>query len=242
MLPQIDSILRNNGSKYKAVELLVGDDREKYQQASLEEFHKVLDAKKISLLYGLVRHVYIPEEVRKPIQMSFIADEMTLTRLQEQETAKEEASLREAEEQVLLASKTVEVETKKMVATKEAEGERLAETTRAETIKLVAAIEKETAALEAEAEKVLGEAENKGKQMIEEATADKFRLAVEAFGTPRAYNNWVFASGLPDDINLQLLYAGQGTLWTDMNRAGGDFGVRATVPLNAPSAEAAPKK
>ncbi len=231
VLPQIDSILRNNGSEYQAVQLLVGDDRELYQTASLEEFHEVLDDKQISLLYGLVRHVYIPEEVRKPIQTSFIADELTLTRTQEQETAKEEANLREAEAQVELASKTVEVETKKLVAAKEAEGDREAETTRAETIKMVAAIEKETAALEAEAETVRGEAENKGKQMIEEATADRFRLAVEAFGTPQAYNNWIFASGLPEDVNLQLLYAGQGTLWTDMDKAGANFGVRAMLPL-----------
>ncbi len=131
----------------------------------------------------------------------------------------------------MLASKTVEVETKKLVAGKEAEGDREAETTRAETIKLVAAIEKETAALEAEAETVRGEAENQGKQMIEEATADRFRLAVEAFGTPQAYNNWIFASGLPDDVNLQLLYAGQGTLWTDMGKTGANFGIRATLPL-----------
>ena len=232
VLPQIASILRNNGSKYQAVQLLVGDDREKYQTASLDEFREVMDAKKISLLYGLVRHVYIPEEVRKPIQMSFIADELTFTRAQEQETAREEGSLREAEEQVMLASKTVEVQTKKLVAAKEAEGDREAETTRAETIKLVAAIDKETAVLEAEAEKVRGEAENKGKQMIEEATADRFRLAVEAFGTPRAYNNWIFASGLPDDVNLQLIYAGQGTLWTDVDKAGAGFGIRATLPLN----------
>ncbi len=131
MLPQIDSILRNNGSEYKAVELLVGDDREKYQKESLDEFHQVLDAKQISLLYGLVRHVYIPEQVRKPIQMSFIADELTLTREQEQLTAKEEAKLREAEEQVTLASRTVEVDTKKRVAARLAEGDREAETIRA---------------------------------------------------------------------------------------------------------------
>ena len=186
---------------YQAVQLLVGDDREEYQSAILKDFQEVLNAKQITLLYGLVRHVYIPEQVRKPIQMSFIADELTLTRQQEQETAKEEAKMREAEEQVTLASKTVEVDTQKHVAAREAEGDRQAETIRAKTVRMVAAIDRETAELEAEAEKVLGEAENKGKQMIEESTADRFRLAVEAFGTPQAYNKWVFASGLPDDVN-----------------------------------------
>ena len=229
VLPQIDSILRNNGSEYQAVQLLVGDDREKYQSASLAEFHKVLDEKQITLLYGLVRHVYIPEQVRKPIQMSFIADELTLTRKQEQATAREEAGLRESEEQVTLASKTVEVETKKLVAGREAEGEREADTIRAETIRLVAAIDKETAALQAEAETVKGEAENRGKQMVEEARADRFRLAVEAFGTPEAYNNWIFATGLPEDVELKLLYAGEGTLWTDLKN------VTPTLPLKNPA-------
>ncbi|QDU54023.1 SPFH domain-containing protein [Aeoliella mucimassa] len=247
VLPQIESILRNRGSEYKAVELLVGDDREKYQEESLAEFHRVLDAKQITLLYGLVRHVYIPEQVRKPIQMSFIADELTLTREQEQLTAKEEAKLRESEEQVSLASRTVEVDTKKQVAGRNAEGDREAETIRAETIRKIAAIEKETAALEAEAERVLGEAENQGKKLVEEATSDRFRLAVEAFGSPEAYNNWVFASGLPDDVKLQLLYAGPGTLWTDMSKSDGGFGVRAMLPIDntapAPTKKpASPKK
>ncbi len=67
--------------------------------------------------------------------------------------------------------------------------------------------------------------------MVEEAKADRFRLAVEAFGTPQAYNNWIFATGLPDDVTLQLLYAGPGTLWTDIDKSGNSFGVRAMVPL-----------
>ena len=37
---------------------------------------------------------------------------------------------------------------------------------------------------------------------------------------------------LPDDVNLQLLYAGQGTLWTDVNKAAANFGVRAMLPLD----------
>jgi len=41
-------------------------------------------------------------------------------------------------------------------------------------------------------------------------------LAVEAFGTGAAYNQWVFATGLPIDIDLQTIYAGEGTFWTDL--------------------------
>jgi hypothetical protein len=52
--------------------------------------------------------------------------------------------------------------------------------------------------------------------MSEEAKADKFGLAVAAFGSGKAYNNWVFAQGLPDDIQLDMIYAGDGTFWTDL--------------------------
>ena len=214
------------------MQLLVGDDREKFQEANLSEFHAVLDEKQITLLYGLVRHVYVPKEVREPIQQSFIADENTLTRQQEQLTATEEGRLREAEENVQLASATVVVDTLKLVAAREAGGNREAEGIRADTLRQVATIEAQTAELNAQAVEIIGQAENEGKQMVEEATADRFRLAVQAFGTPQAYNNWVFASGLPDDVELNLLYAGQGTLWTDMNSAGGNFGVRAMLPLD----------
>ena len=78
---------------------------------------------------------------------------------------------------------------------------------------------------------MLGKAENEGKQLVEEAKSDRFRLAVEAFGTPAAYNNWIFASNLPEDIDLKFFYAGEGTLWTDANA---NFGIRATVPVDKP--------
>lgn len=228
VLPQIESICRNNGSTYQAVQLLVGAEREIYQQDTLEEFQKVLAEKDITLLYGLVRHIYIPQEVRKPIQMAFIADELKLTRIQEQETAKAKALLNEATKQVDLERERVKVDTERQFQAKVANGNREAGRIAAETKKLSAVIEKETAALRAAATRVLGEATNKGEQMVAEADADRFRLAVEAFGTAGAYNNYIFATGLPEDVDLNLLYAGEGTLWTDPN----NFGVRATVPVN----------
>ncbi|MCA9264818.1 MAG: band 7 protein [Planctomycetales bacterium] len=225
--PQIESTCRNNGSEYSAVELLVGEQREGFQESNLAEFKSVLTEKQITLLYGLVRHIYIPKEVRQPIQTAFIADELKLTREQEQATAREEAALREAERTVELESERVRVETQKLVAEKLAEGQKEVGEIEAETRKLVAEIQKETAKLEAAAQLALGDAENAGKKMVEEAKANRFALAVEAFGTPEAYNNWMFATGLPDNVELKLLYAGEGTLWTDME----NVGVRANLPL-----------
>ncbi len=216
VVPQIESICRNNGSKLGAVELLEGESRQKFQDATKEEFKEVLAAKGITLLEGVVRHIYIPRDIRLPIQNAYIADERKLALKQKQLTTKTEADLKEATAQVELEQEKVRVDTDKQVAKRMAEGEKTAQETIAKTLQLVAAIDKDTAVLEAQANVVLGEAEAKAKQLSEEAKADKFHLAVEAFGSGSAYNQWVFASGLPEDIRLKLLYAGEGTFWTDL--------------------------
>ena len=145
---------------------------------------------------------------------------MKITREQEQITAITEGTLREAEEKVKVQTETIRVETEKMVAAKVAEGNKTAAETKAETIKLVAKIARDTAEIDKEATITLGEAKANARKLEEEAKANKFQLAVEAFGSGQAYNQWVFAQGLPQDIELNLLYAGEGTFWTDLKGFG----------------------
>lgn len=228
IVPQSESICRNQGSKMGAVELLVGETRQQFQTGTTGAFEKVLADKHLTLMYGLVRHIYIPQEVRIPIQQGYIADELTLTREQETTTAATEANLREAEKKVDLESERIRVETEKLAAEVLAEGKKKASEIEAETKRLVAEVDKQIADLEAKRTIALGEAEAKAIQLKEEATAQKFQLAVDAFGTPNAYTQWQFAEGLPEDIDLKMLYAGQGTLWTDLKNA------VPTIPLRAP--------
>jgi len=217
VLPQTESICRNKGSQHSAVELLVGEQRQQFQLDASDAFRNVLKEKNLTLLYGLVSHIYIPQSVRKPIQTKYIADELKLTKDQEQKTAKVEADLREAERQVGLEGERVKSDTRKKVAEAIAMGRKTVGETHAETTKLVAAIDKEVAELEAQATVVLGEARANAEKMQKEARSQKFALAVEAFGSGSAYNEWVFATGLPDDVDLKLLYAGEGTFWTDVD-------------------------
>ncbi len=216
VVPLIESICRNEGSKLGAVELLVGETREEFQDETTNQFEQKLKETGVVLQYGLVRHIYIPQEVRLPIQKKYLADELKLTRDQEQLTAKTEANLREAEKLVELESERIKVETEKLVAEKKADGDKTAAETGAETIKLVAAIARQTAELDREATVTLGEADAGAQKLMEQAKANRFQLAVGAFGSGDAFNQWVFASGLPDDIQLQLFYAGEGTFWTDL--------------------------
>jgi regulator of protease activity HflC (stomatin/prohibitin superfamily) len=216
VLPQIESICRNNGSSYAAVELLVGADRQKFQNEVAAALETVLSEKHISLLYGLVRHIYIPREVREPIQNAFVADELKLTRDQEQLTAREEALLKEAEQKVQLEREKIRAETEKMVAQAVAEGRKTVGETHAQTGQLVAEIDRKVAELEAQATVLIGQASAESQKLTAEANAQKFKLAVAAFGTPDAYNRWIFASNLPEHVKIKLIYAGPGTFWTDL--------------------------
>jgi hypothetical protein len=216
IIPQCESICRNNGAKLGAVALLVGKSRQQFQTDVDEAFKKILTDKGISLLYGLVRHIYIPKEVREPIQKGYVANELSLTRTQETATAKMEANLREAEQTVLLEAAKITEGTKKLVAQTKATGQKEAETIAAETEKKVAAIDLKCAQFDAQKTVALGEAENASKRMQQEAKAQLFELAVKAFGDPTAYTKWQFAQGLPEDIDLKMIYSGPGTLWTDL--------------------------
>jgi regulator of protease activity HflC (stomatin/prohibitin superfamily) len=234
VIPQSESICRNNGSKMGAVQLLVGETREQFQQGVSTDFAKVLEEKDLVLLYGLVRHIFIPQKIRIPIQNGFIADEMTLTRVQEQQTAKTEGMLREAERKVELEAQRVTVETAKMVANVMAEGQKTAKEMEAETKKLVAQVDKQIAELDAKKVVLLGEAKATASRLQQEAEAQKFELAVQAFGDPDAYNKWEFAKGLPEPIDLRLFYAGEGTLWTDLKS------VLPTLPITPAAATEKP--
>lgn len=216
VVPQIESICRNKGSSLGAVDLLVGDTRRIFQDEVSAAFEKILEDKGLTLLHGFVRNIHIPQEVRKPIQEKFVADELKLTRDQELLTAGTEATLREAEKMVELEMERVKAETKKLVAETEAEGSREAEETHAETLKKVAVIARQTAELEAQASVTLGRAKAGAKQVEAEAKSELFGLAVSAFGNGSAYNQWTFATGLPEDVQLDMLYAGEGTFWTDL--------------------------
>lgn len=216
VVPQIESICRNQGSTLGAVDLLVGDTRQKFQEEVSDAFHNVLDEKGLTLLHGFVRNIHIPQEVRKPIQEKFVADELKLTREQELLTARTEATLRESEKKVDLEKERIDAETTKMVAQVAAEGNKEAEETKAETLKLVAVVDRKTAEVEAQASVTLGKAKAGAKQVEAEAKSELFKLAVDAFGSGSAYNQWVFATGLPEDVQLDMLYAGEGTFWTDL--------------------------
>lgn len=234
ILPQINSICRIYGSKRGAVELLVGETREAFQTDTAEELERVLESKKLKLLFGLTRHIYVPAQVREPIQQGKISEELKKTREQEQLTQKAAADLAEAKAMVEAEEVRTGAETDKLVAEALAEGKKMVSEIGATTGKLTAKIDAEAAQIQAQITKTVREAAAKKVELSNQARAELAKKSVEAFGGPEAYNRYMFADKLPADMKLSIFYAGPGTLWTDLK------GFEQTM-LGKAAAEAIPK-
>jgi hypothetical protein len=225
IMPQILSISRMKGSVYGARDFIIGEGREKFQTDLTDTLAKTLATKKIVVHGALIRHVNVPMQILDPIQQASLAIEQDLTNKEKQNTAKKQADLNT--EQSLIDQKREQVvqETEKMKAEIKADQEKEVAELQGETMKLVAQVEMQTAGVKAERTTRLGKAEAETTRLVEGERARGAQLKTKAFGDPVAYNLWTFASGLSDKISVNILHAGEGTLWTDLEKAGlGDLG------------------
>ena len=66
----------------------------------------------------------------------------------------------------------------------------------------------------------MGTADAEVVRLVEGERAKGQQLKVKAFGDAEAYNLWTFAQNLSEDLRINVLHAGPGTLWTDLEKAG----------------------
>lgn len=225
ILPQILSVSRLKGSAYRAKDFIVGEGREKFQNDLTESLAAILKERNIIIHEALIRHVSVPMQILDPIQQSSIAIEQDLTNKEMQNTARKQAELNT--ELGLIDQKREQViqETEKIKAEIKADQDKQVAETCAQTLKIVSEIDKETASARAEKTRKIGEADAKIVQMVEGEKAKGQLLKAQAFNDPMAYALWELASRLSDDIDITILHAGDGTLWTDLsNPRLGDLG------------------
>ncbi len=219
ILPQILSASRLKGSAYKAKDFIVGEAREKFQHDLTEALSTTLKERKIIVHNALIRHVEVPMQILEPIQQASIAIEQDLTNKEMQNTAKKQAALNTELGLIEQRRQQVVQETEKLKATIRADQEKQVASIKATTTKKVAEIEKQIADIRAEITRKKGEAEAKVIEMVEGEKANGQLLKVKAFGDSNAYALWELARALPEDINITILHSGEGTLWTDIEKA-----------------------
>ena len=235
IMPKILSISRLKGSAYSAVDFIVGEGREKFQTDLTESLQKSLEEKNISIHNALIRHVNVPEQILDPIQQASIAVEQDLTNREKQNTARKLAQLNT--EQTLIEQRGAEVaqQTAALKATIKADQDKAVAEILAETIKQAALVEQQTAGQHAEKVKKLGKAQAEKTLMVEGEKAKGFQMKATALGDPQAYTLVELANNLNPDIRINILHAGEGTLWTDLQGARlGDLGGAKILQKPAP--------
>ncbi|MDI6774759.1 MAG: SPFH domain-containing protein [Verrucomicrobiota bacterium] len=241
--PQILSASRLKGSAYGARDFIVGEGREKFQTELAEALSKTLAERKILVHSSLIRHVNVPDQILEPIQEASVAVEQDLTNKEKQNTARKQAELNTEMSLIDQRREQVAQETDKIKAEIRADQEKTVAETQGETLKLAADIAKQTAQVQAEKATRFGKADADVVRMVEGEKAKGFQLKVEAFGDPTAYNLWTFARNLNPDVAVNILHAGDGTLWTDLEKARlGDLGGAQAIGKKGKEDKPAPAK
>ncbi len=225
IIPQILSVSRLKGSAYRAVDFIVGEGREKFQNDLTDALRRSLLERQIRVHNALIRHVNVPSQILDPIQQRSIAQEQDLTNQERQNTARKQAQLNT--EQTLIEQRGAEVaqETAKLRAEIKALKEKEVAEIEADGVRQAAEIARQTAALRAERVMKLGRAEAEAIKRVEGEKANGFILKTRALGDPDAFNMVELSNSLNPEIKITILHAGEGTLWTDLERATlGDLG------------------
>lgn len=226
ILVQTRSICRNIGSKYESTDFIQGIKREQYQQTVTETLQRVCEERDIDILIALIQNIEVrggstPEgeslDLKQTIQRGYIAAEEDQTKQKQRDTAMVKAELETAQVDIDIARERVTADTRKKVAEIKAEGQKKAEEIDAQRDLEVAQIERKIAELEAETVRVLGRAEADVERLRNQAEADGKKLMVTAFGSGRAFNLYKFAESFAPE-SVRLIFAGEGTFWTDLTR------------------------
>lgn len=217
------SACQNEGSKYTAKELIQGGSRSKFQDDLSVSLEKQVASRNIHVLLALIRNIAIKdatgqdqtEGLLATIQRANIEIERQITNRQKTETARKRAELEQASKLVDVARETVASDTKVKVANILADGQKKAAEIDAQRDLDIASIQQEIALLEAQTTQILGKAGADVERMKNEAEAKGAKLLIDAFGSPQAYNSYIFAKNF-QPTELRLIFAGPGTFWTDL--------------------------
>ena len=219
LIPQINSTARIKGSTFGAVDFIVGDKREEFQSAFQETIEKTLKEKRLQVDLALVQDTLVPDNISGPIQDSRIAAEWNITNVEKTKTEAKKAQLDESVGLIRQVEQVVEFETQRLEGNIAAEREKAVNQTAAEGRLQVAELARQTAIIRADTKRKLGGAEAKVVEMKGKAEGEGFAQQVAAAGSAADYNALQFAKQLPDRVKLSLIYAGNGTLWTDLEKA-----------------------
>jgi hypothetical protein len=245
ILGQMRSICRNMGSEYESTDFIRGEKREQYQHGVTETLRRACRERDIEILIALIHNIEVHGgaavqqgdlDLKTTIQRGYIAKEQDLTKQVQRDTAKVRANLETAKVAVEIAREQIAADTRKKTAEIKAEGEKKAREIDAQRDLEVATVEQQIAELDADTTRLLGKAQADVEELKNQADADGKRLMVQAFGSGTAYNLYTFAENFSPE-SIRLIFAGEGTFWTDLSRLQDVAGLKLLQSTEAPPRE-----
>ena len=225
IMPQVLSASRLKGSSYRAQDFIMGEGRETFQRDLKQELERSLAAKRIIVHNAIIRNVEIPMNILKPIRAVSIAREQNLTNQSLQETAKKLAELNIETELIEQKRREVTQETQKIVAAIAAERDRNVAEIRASAELEAAKIQLKRSEILAKTEELLGSTKVKAAFLVDNERALGEAMRAQALGGGKVLADLKAVEALNPRTQTRVIYAGPGTLWTDLKSA--------TLPLTS---------
>jgi hypothetical protein len=221
--PAMKAACQNEGGRYSAKELIQGTTRSEFQDALSASLEKQVSPRNLHILLALIRNIAIKDKsgndatggLLATIQQANIEREVDLTNQQKTGTAVTQAQLDQALKLVDVARETVTSETGVKVANIQADGAKQAAEITAQQELDVATVDLDVAKLDAQRTQILGKATADVTRLNSDAEAAGNKMMIDAFGSPQAYNLYTFAKNF-QPTELRLIFAGNGTFWTDL--------------------------
>jgi uncharacterized membrane protein YqiK len=220
--PAMKAACQNEGAKYGAKDLIQGKTRSQFQDDLSAALEKQVAARNIHVLLALIRNIASrttrarirPKACSRRSSAPTSRSSARSPTSRRRKRLSSRPSLEQAKKLVDVARQTVDSETNVKVANILADGQKQA----AEIAPARAGCEQRRASdrpARRPAHQILGKAGADVERMKREAEAKGAKLMIDAFGTPQAYNQYIFAKNFePQD--LRLIFAGPGTFWTDL--------------------------
>jgi hypothetical protein len=221
--PAMKAACQNEGGRYSAKQLIQGSTRSEFQDALSTSLEQQVHSRNLHILLALIRNIAIKDTsgndatggLLATIQQANIEREMDLTNQQKTTTAATQAQLEQTLKLVDVARETVTSETGVKVANIAADGAKQAAEIEAQQELDIATIDLQVAKLEAQRTQILGKAQADVTRLKNDAEAAGNKMLIDAFGSPQAYNLYTFAQNFAP-TELRLIFAGNGTFWTDL--------------------------
>lgn len=225
ILPRARGFSRLEGSKKPAIEYIMGETRQQFQDKLFQHLSTLCAERGIDIRSVLIRNIIPPQEIAGVIRERQIAVQDRKKYEQQIEEAKSRAELAKQEELAIQNSEKVEQETKKIRAVINAQQAQQVALTSANKNLEVAKLENEAADFQAQAKISKGEAKRDVIKLKMSAEANALEQTTNAFGGGMNFTRYMFLKAISPKV--KYVFSDDtgpfGSIFQDFNRpsAGG---------------------